>query len=454
MRRRRILTPLVLLAVLAASCADHGDATGGDSEPQAGGPTTAEATAKPGQFGTMTEPVCGPGSGGSAGGQGVTATAIKVGVAGDAANTIVPDVNKEMYDASEAFVAWCNAAGGINGRKIEMTKRDGELLKVGEAVTKACAEDFALVGGGWALDADAAAPRTACGLVEFPGFTVSPDAREAAKQVQAIPFYKTQMPVTQYHQIAKAFPGAIANFGLMTTVAMGSKGRPFSTRLMEAIGPLGYKLVYNEELPPPIAPIDNWRPYVESMKSKGVKVLDFQVTPEYLIPLLKSMRDANWYPDTIILPANFYNQSLIEAGNALKNVFVSVYSEPFIGVDPDKAAVKQFLEILNAQSSEWKQASLAVNSFSAWLLFAKSAKECGAQLTRECVEQKGLAVGTWDGGGLHAPGKPNTKSTPQPNQCGLLMTAAADGFSVDAAKTAANEGIYNCSTKNSVAVPL
>src|SRR5688572_6695811 len=106
-----------------------------------------------------------------------------------------------------------------------MTKRDAGLLKVGEAITEACAQDFALVGGGWALDTEAAGPRAQCGLVEFPGFTVSPEAREAPKQVQAIPFYKTVFPITQYNQIAKAFPGSIANFGLMTTVAMGTKGR-------------------------------------------------------------------------------------------------------------------------------------------------------------------------------------------------------------------------------------
>ena len=66
------------------------------------------------------------------------------------------------------------------------------------------------------------------------------------------------------------------------------------------------------------------------MKSKGVKVLDFQVTPEYLVPLLKSMRDVGWYPDAIVLPANFYNESMLEAESALKNVYVNLYAEPFI----------------------------------------------------------------------------------------------------------------------------
>ena len=49
---------------------------------------------------------------------------------------------------------WCNAAGGINGRKIVNNLRDAALFNVKARMTEACAEDFMLVGGGVVFDQD------------------------------------------------------------------------------------------------------------------------------------------------------------------------------------------------------------------------------------------------------------------------------------------------------------
>jgi ABC-type branched-subunit amino acid transport system substrate-binding protein len=450
-RRARALVPLVVLALVAVSCSNHDDAAGTSRDGTPASTAAGGGGGAAGTFGTMGEAVCGPGSASASSAQGVSDTAIKVGVVGDAGSTLVPDLNKELIDASQAFVAWCNDAGGINGRKIDLEVRDAALLRAREVMTEACAQDFALVGGGLALDFQSVGVRTACGLTEFPGFANSVDDRESDHQVQALPAYKTQWPVTQYAQIAKAFPASIGKFGVMVTSAQLGSGRPFDQRLMDAIRPLGYNLTYKGDLPPPPVPVDNWRPYVEEMKARGVRVLDFEVTAEYLVPLLRTMRDVGWYPDAIILQANFYNPALLEAGDALRNTWLNQYVHPFELADRN-APTKQFMAIMDDKTPDWKHGGLAVNSFSAWLLFAKAAKACGAQLTRDCVERNGLAAGSWDGGGLHAPFKVDTKADPQPRLCGVLLQATPDGFSVDETRTGANEGIYHCSTSNMVKV--
>ena len=331
---RRIVLPLAVLALAIPSCANHDDAALEASRP---GTVTATTGEPGGSFGTLAEPVCGPGDASGSTAQGVSASGIKIGVVGDAGNTVVPDLNKELFDASQAFVAWCNKAGGISGRKIELTVHDAGLLRPREVMTEACTQDFALVGGGLALDFQSVGVRTACGLTEFPGFANSVDARESEHQVQAIPAYKTYWPAAQHAQIAKAMPGATSHFGVMVTTAQLGSGRPYDQRLMDAVGPLGYRNVYKGDLPPPPVPVDNWRPYVEDMKAKGVKVLDFQVTPEYLVPLLKTMRDVGWYPEAIILPPNFYNPTLLEAGDALRNTFINAYIHPFEARRPEPA---------------------------------------------------------------------------------------------------------------------
>jgi ABC-type branched-subunit amino acid transport system substrate-binding protein len=440
--RWRRLVPLAVLAVLALSCSNHDPAAvdaarNGDPVPAT---TAAGGTGggRPGVFGTLPEAVCGPGSASASSAQGVSSS-IKVGVLGDADNTLIPDVNKELYDASNAFVSWCNKAGGINGRKIELTERDAGLLKAREVMTEACAQDFAVVGGGLALDFQAVDTRTGCGLPDFAGFANSVDARESDLQVQAIPAYKTQWPSTQYVQIAKAFPQSIKGFGLMVTSAQLGSGRPYDQRVMDALRPMGYSLAYKGDLPAPPVPVDNWRPYIEEMKAKGVKVLDFEVTPEYLVPLLRTMRDVNWYPDAIVLQPNFYSPALLEAGDALRNTYVGLYAFPFEQADRNPPT-KQFLSIMDAGSPGWRRGGLAVNSFSAWLLFAKAAATCGDALTRKCVYDAARKETAWSGGGLASP--VDLSQTDAPLTCFNVEKATASGW--QPADFKPDKGAYRC----------
>jgi hypothetical protein len=93
-----------------------------------------------------------------------------------------------------------------------------------------------------------------------------------------------------------------------------------------------------------------------------------------------------------------------------------------------------------------------VNSFSAWLLFAQSARDCGARLTRTCVVAKGESASSWTGGGLTAPFQIDTLHTPSPTFCGAIVQAKPSGFTLDKKLSDPNRGIYNCSTANSVKV--
>jgi len=61
-------------------------------------------------------------------------------------------LEQEFFDTADAFSKWCNAAGGINGRKIVVDKWDAKLFNVGQAFTNACQKDFMLVGNGNAFD--------------------------------------------------------------------------------------------------------------------------------------------------------------------------------------------------------------------------------------------------------------------------------------------------------------
>jgi Periplasmic binding protein len=445
--RRITMATVAVMALALGSCSSHegtatADATSLPGEAEEGG----SSATSPGVFGTLEEPVCGPAPGGASpaeGDQGVSADSIAVGVMGDADNVIVPGVNEDLFNASEAFVAWCNEAGGIRGRRIDLTVRDAGLLQARERMSDACAEDFAVVGGGLALDGAAVDTRVACGLVEFPGFVNDVAARETDFQVMAVPSYKDRLDVTRFAQIADAFPDVIDGYGVLISAAVRGSGRGYVAQSADALAPLGYELVYEGEFPGPPAVVDNWRPYVEEMRSAGVKVLDVYSSPEIVAPLQEAMRDVGWHPEVIILPSNNYSPILLEGGDAIENTYVGVYTVPFEDA-ADNPATEQLLDVMDEYASDWNQEALAVNSFSAWLLFATAANACGDDLTRDCVVEQGFAQGTWDGGGLTARFVIDPSAGP-PVACGAILAVEDGAFVLDEEMTQADEGAFRCS---------
>ena len=72
--------------------------------------------------------ICEPGPGGSSSVRGVGPKAIKVAVFNDQSNTVLPGLEKEFVQFADAFAAWCNASGGIDGRHIVIDGRDAALF--------------------------------------------------------------------------------------------------------------------------------------------------------------------------------------------------------------------------------------------------------------------------------------------------------------------------------------
>jgi hypothetical protein len=149
-----LLTALVAVALLAAGCtrSDSEKEVGAKESP--GGGETRTGTEEQGGSGTFgdLEDVCGPGDASGDTAQGVTDDSIKVGTISDPGFVGRQGLNQELFDASNVFVDWCNAAGGINGREIELTERDAKLTEYKQRITEACTEDYKIVGSGGVLD--------------------------------------------------------------------------------------------------------------------------------------------------------------------------------------------------------------------------------------------------------------------------------------------------------------
>lgn len=373
----------------------------------------------------------------------MTDTEIRVGTVTDKGAAARPELDREMYDAAVAFAKWCNEKGGILGRKLVVDDRDAKLFEYPQRIADSCSTDLALVGGGAVLDDDNEGARVACGLPNIPGYVVSPKARTASLQIQPLPSPVYKANIGPFKAAERLSAGGMQAFGVMTAPLPSTL--VVRDALVESVGIAGGKVVYSAQYA--VTCETNWDPFVQDMKSKGVKVLDFVGEPECFTSLQKQMDVTGFYPAVSILSGNFYEKKYsIEGGKTAKNSWVNTAFTPFEMAAENKAT-QDYLDLMKQYNPSGKVAILGEQAISAYLLFAKSASECGSNLTRACLMEKAKATTAWTGGGLHARTSPGTNgATP----CFALLKVGDGTFTYDRAATAPTDGIFNCDPGNIV----
>jgi hypothetical protein len=89
-------------------------------------------------------------------------------------------------------------------------------------------------------------------------------------------------------------------------------------------------------------------------------------------------------------------------GNA-DDVYMRMAFTPFEQADRNEAT-QQYLDMVDEIGGQ--PSLLGAQATSAFLLWATAAKECGAELTRDCVLEQLGQITEWTGGGLHAQTNP------------------------------------------------
>ena len=432
MRPQRTLTTLAVVALLAVGCSDRG---GSDNE--AGTTSEAPTVAAPVDFGDL-KGVCGPGKATTAPAQGVTASEIKLGVMSDVGFT----KNQEFVDAAKVFTSWCNAAGGVNGRKLVATTRDTKMMEVRQRMIEACRDDFALVGGGAALDGMGVKDRLTCLLPEFPAQTAQNEANGSDLQAYVTPGGASYVAYSGFYNwlLKEAYPGSAGAVGIINgdspvTKAVGGQAA-------EGIKAAGGTLVYNDLYP--AQGVSDWTPYAQSIKSKNVKGLIFYGQYTQLAKLEQALTGIDYKLDWIDTNSNAYGPAFIQlAGKqalSAQNNLADVSGVHPLENAAANPATKQVVDLF-AKYAPGTQVTLpAVRAFSSWLLFAKSAAGCGENLTRKCALDAAVTEKAWTGGGLQAP--VDLTNPDLPVACFNVEKAGPDGWRPADFKP--NNGAYRC----------
>jgi ABC-type branched-subunit amino acid transport system substrate-binding protein len=426
-----------------SSSADKGGGASASAAPTAGATSSA---APAGAFGDLGA-ICKPGTPKPISGvRGITDTTIKIGTLADPGAAAVPGIEQEFFDAADAFSKWCNAAGGINGRKIQVTKRDAKLFEGAQQVINACQSDFMLVGGGNAIDAPDVKPRLACKLGQIPAYAVSPEAASAGLQVTAAPSIPTQYEIGPLRLLAEAFPESKKGLGIgSSNVASLS---PQGKKANQAWQGLGYKVSAIQERPPLI---DNYRPYLEQLKGAGAVAYD-EIQAQDATPEITAMNNIGWNPVFANFSVTFYNQKSVQAAKAVKfpPTYIGLPIVPY-ELAADYPVLQQVKAQLQAAVSKPQYDNFSSLAYIAWTLWAKSASECGDNLSQDCILQKAATYTGWTGGGLSSPIS-TIPGKQRSNPCVVMMRLTPDGFVYDKKVTNPTKGIFNCDPRNTAKV--
>jgi hypothetical protein len=392
--------------------------------------------------------ICEPGSGTASSVRGVTNKTINIAVFNDAANTITPGLEVEFVQQATAFADWCNASGGINGRKIVIDNRDAALFNATQQATAACQSDFMAVGGGMALDQTSVPIREKCGLGQITGYVVSNASDLATLQVDPSGINTDSVSSGWFGALAKAYPKAVKAAG------MGGQDNPSvlqpETKFEFGAEAQGWKVA--DFLEPPLT-VEAWAPYIEDYQTKGVTAL-WPADTSNFTPFAQAMTTAGYHPAFIALGTQFANtqtQKAVVDNPSLPPVYVETSWWP-LSQASQNPSTEELVSIMHKYAKGDSVDFDDEEGAESWLLWAKSASACGADLTVTCVLNDAAATKNWDAGGIEAPIASLTLSNknPQPSPCFTIMKGGPKGWIFDKAITRPTQSIWNCNPKNVV----
>ncbi len=405
--KRISVSLLCVLALAIAACGSRADGPtgGGDG---LGAPTSAgeggggDASADSKTIGTIDNPCSGEAAKGALteGTPGVTEDSIRIGVISDKESPIVPLPTIGIEEAVKAFVDFCNEAGGINGRQLELKTYDSEIVKVDDVTKQACADDlFALVGSGSVQDQQGIETRVGCKLPEVAAYSATAERSVSDLFFTAVPGnLPDEYNIGPCQRIEKEFPDAVKKAAMVYTdlPAAANRGKQIIENCEKEAG---FEFVVDAGIP---FGEKNFGPLVSQMKSKGIKYFSMVSAVPDTLSLLREIKAQGIELEVIDLGQQYYDPSVLEEP-AADGAHVLTNTVPFSEAD-DNPALKLYQEYL--KKADGQETTLGVQAFSSALLFATAAQSLGNDITREALVEALGDIKEWDGGGLHMTANP------------------------------------------------
>jgi ABC-type branched-subunit amino acid transport system substrate-binding protein len=155
----------------------------------------------------------------------------------------------------------------------------------------------------------------------------------------------------------------------------------------------------------------NYAPYVQQMKSKGVRYVQFLGAYQQAVRLAQAMQQQGFKPDAFVLDPTGYNPDYVKSGGSAvegTKIFINIAMVEEARSNKEMALYEQWLQQVKPGATP---TFFGVFSWSAARLFVQQAIALGGRLSRQTLVDSVRKVDHWTGNGIHSPQHVGPKQT-------------------------------------------
>jgi ABC-type branched-subunit amino acid transport system substrate-binding protein len=357
--------------------------------------------------------VAGPAAAAPPSAPGITANTVTVGSISDISSP-VPGLFAGAKTGTEAYFAYINSQGGVNGRKLILNGMDsafspGTVTNETQGIAKS---DFAIVGGFSLLDG-AEQPIVDANKLPMVAETLTPTMFADPNVYSAVPMVNNGDPTGPYKWLKSKYPAAVKAVGVIGDNATASvlAAEKTDRSLTES---LGYNWVYSRDAS---FTETSFIPDILKMKAAGVKlVFEPTVTGNLVSTIAQEMKQENLNA-LLLTGTNAYEQDFTPGSAGNGTLVFGVYAL-YRGEDAKSVPAVALFDKWAKKVDPSTQ--LDIYTLDAWInaqLFVQALKAAGPNPTRGSLDAQLDKITSFNANGLMAPQNPAQKI---PGQCWLV----------------------------------
>jgi ABC-type branched-subunit amino acid transport system substrate-binding protein len=155
----------------------------------------------------------------------------------------------------------------------------------------------------------------------------------------------------------------------------------------------------------------NYSPYVQKMKSKGVRYVQFLGAYQQAVRLAQAMQQQSFKPDAFVLDPTAYDPRYVQSGGSAVNgtkIFINFSMFEEYRSNREMALYRSWLQQVKPGATP---TFFGVFSWSAARLFVQQALALGGRLSRQSLVSRVRGVDNWTSNGLTSPQHVGPKQT-------------------------------------------
>jgi ABC-type branched-subunit amino acid transport system substrate-binding protein len=353
---------------------------------------------------------------------GITANAVRVG---NVSTLAIGGLFKGALVGTQAYAAYVNSTGGVNGRRIMVDSADDQYTGTGnkQATQNAVANDTALVGGFSTFDSYGGTV-----LAQNPGVpavtqVLDPATNKLPNVFSAVPLEGGWEEGPLQYFAKKFGSSTIQKTGTLVADLPSPEADWAGEKY--AMQKAGFKVIYQELYGETQF---DFTQNVIAMRNAGVKVLFVdQMAEVYASALLKDLYQQNFHP-IVVLGAATYSHALIPAAGgaqAVNGSWLDQNASLYLGEDASQIpAVSTFLHWVNVASPGFKPDLFTMYGWVSTELFAQALKNAGANPSRGSILAALAKVTSFNGGNIVTTSNPSARTTSNCYLIGKVVNGA------------------------------